>query len=86
MSEDYPRLTELDLSDEPLIVTLRQVGEIAQTDQYLVDSLIANAIGPGARISVKEKDGVIRLCSLGGEWITIPNDMAHAFYIEPVKR
>ena len=86
VTEDYPRLTELDLNEEPLIVTLRRVGEIAQTDQDLVDSLITNAIGPGARISVKEKDGVIRLCSLGGEWITIPHDMAHAFYIEPVKR
>lgn len=88
-SEDlsiYPRLTEIDLGDDPAIVTLRQVGEIAQTDQDLVDSLIANEVGPGARVSVKENSGIISLRSLGGEWITIPNDMAHAFYVEPVKR
>ena len=82
----YPRLTEIDLGDDPAIVTLRQVGEIAQTDQDLVDSLIANEVGPGARVSVKENSGIISLRSLGGEWITIPNDMAHAFYVEPVKR
>lgn len=88
-SEDlstYPRLTEIDLGDDPAIVTLRQVGEIAQTDQDIVDSLIANEVGPGARVSVKENSGIISLRSLGGEWITIPNDMAHAFYVEPVKR
>lgn len=88
-SEDlsiYPRLTEIDLGDDPAIVTLRQVGEIAQTDQDLVDSLIANEVGPGARVSVKENSGIISLRSLGGEWITIPNDMAHVFYVEPVKR
>lgn len=83
----YPALTELDLQDvKPVVVTLRQIGEVAQADQHIANALNINGIAPSSRINVRELEGSIEICSLGGDWIKIPDDIAHAFYVEPLKR
>ncbi|MFY9189659.1 MAG: iron dependent repressor, metal binding and dimerization domain protein [Lawsonella sp.] len=83
----YPQLTDIELSDNvPMVVTLRQVGEVAQADQHISNALDINGIAPGSRVNVREVDGSIEICSLGGDWIKIPDDIAHAFYVEPLKR
>lgn len=83
----YPQLTELDLSDgQSAVVTMRQIGELVQADHHMANVLDINGIAPGSRIKVRENSDSIEIRSLGGDWIRIPDDIAHAFYVEPLKR
>lgn len=83
----YPHLVDLDFSDEePVLVILRRIGELVQTDTELMKVLDRHGIIPGARILVREVDDSIELCSLGSAWVTLPDNVVHAFFAETVER
>ena len=77
-------LTDI-VTEEPMLLTVRRIGEPAQADQATLEVLTASGIRPGARVRTHvEGDRVLARVENGPEGVSLPREVAsHVFVQRP---
>ena len=73
------------VTEEPMLLTVRRIGEPAQADQATLEVLTASGIRPGARVRTHvEGDRVLARVENGPEGVSLPREVAsHVFVQRP---
>lgn len=75
------RMAELTGADSQAVV-IRRLSEHAQSDQELIVTLREVGIVPNARVTVTRKDRTFVVTTPGHDGLELPEDMAHAIFVE----
>jgi DtxR family Mn-dependent transcriptional regulator len=79
---DHPGLDRI-AGDEPVRVTVRRIGEVAQEEDDLLRRLARAGVVPGAVVRVQRSPGGV-LVGSAGEYVELPVEVAAGVHVEPL--